>query len=156
MKIWKILALSLVILILASSAACSLGNSQGQAEQQVTLTTGDLTTKVNGAGKIDYSNDANLSFGMAGKIEKLSIKKGDTVTKGTVLAQLETDNLELALSQVKVAEAQAQTALTQSQVALTQARMAQTQAEASVTSAQFALDKIQEVADLKDKIVDLE
>jgi multidrug efflux pump subunit AcrA (membrane-fusion protein) len=109
MKIWKISAVAAAIVVLMGSAACSFGG-QSPAEQQVAIAKGDLTVTVNGNGKAAYANDSELTFGTAGKIEKLSVKEGDPVTKGMVLAQLETDTLELALSQAQVGEAQAQLA----------------------------------------------
>jgi HlyD family secretion protein len=162
MKIWKIMAISLFIMVLIGSAGCSLGNGQSQTGQQVAIAKGDIAIKVNGTGKISYANDAKLSFSSAGKIEKLNIKKGDKVSKGTVLAMLETDSLELSLSQFQTAEAQAQATftksqadLTQAQIALTQAEIAQTQAESAVSAAQFNLDKVQAVKDIKDDLVKL-
>jgi HlyD family secretion protein len=166
-KTWKILAIPLLAVISISTAACGSG-------QNIALTTqivrGDLIVKVNGSGKIVYSTDAKLAFDTVGKIEKLTVKEGDRVTKGSILAQLETDNLELALSQAKVAAAQAQKGLsqaeigvTQAEIALTQARLslsqaesAKTQAESGVTVAQFNLDRIQAVGDIKDDIIKLQ
>jgi HlyD family secretion protein len=166
-KTWKILAIPLLAVISISTAACGSG-------QNIALTTqivrGDLIVKVNGSGKIVYSTDAKLAFDTVGKIEKLTVKEGDRVTKGSILAQLETDNLELALSQAKVAAAQAQKGLsqaeigvTQAEIALTQARLslsqaesAKTQAESGVTVAQFNLDRMQAVGDIKDDIMKLQ
>ena len=100
--------------------------------------------------------DARPSFSNGGKISRLNIKEGDRVTQGMVLAQMETDSLELALSQARVAEAQAQVALTQAQTTLNQMQLAQTQAESALTSAQFNLDRTQAVSDIKDDITKLE
>jgi HlyD family secretion protein len=149
MKIWRIVSISLLILILAATSACSLVGGQNQTAQQATIARGDLTVKVNGTGKTSYANDAKLNFGTAGKIEKLSVKKGDRVAKGAELARLDTDSLELALSQAQTAEAQAQVTLTQSQ-------LTRIQTETALTSAQMNLDKIKEVSDYKDKILDIE
>jgi RND family efflux transporter MFP subunit len=158
---WLSLALILVLVILATTA-CNVNSSQAQ-QQLVSVTKGDLVIKANGSGKVGVDTDAKPSFGSGGKIVTLNVKEGDKVTKGTVLAQLETDNLELALSQTKVAESQAKVALTQAEVGLSQAQIAlaqaqstQTQAESSVAVAQFALDKVQAVADIKDKMVELQ
>ncbi len=160
MKIWKIFAISFFILIVIISAGCNLGNGQDQTGQHVSIAKGDISIKVNGTGKISYANDSKLSFSSAGKIEKLNVKKGDKVSKGSILAVMNTDSLELSLSQFQTAEAQAQAALiktqtdlTQAQIALTQAQIAQTQAESAVSVAQFSLDKVQAVKDIKDDIL---
>jgi len=87
-----------------------------------------------------------------------------------VLAQLETDELELALAQAKTNRAEAQRAVDQAEIAVTQAQMAltisqqevtqaelaHTQAEASLTAAQFELDRIEAVGKIKDQIMKTE
>ena len=149
-------------MIIMGSAACGQGSGNA-AQSQITVARGDLTVKVNGSGKTAYANDAKLAFGSAGKVDLLAVKKLDSVKKGTVLARLNTDNLELSLSQAKTGEAQAQVAQSQSQVALTQAQIGETQAQSalsqaeySLTAAQFNLDRSQTVSDIKDAINDLQ
>jgi HlyD family secretion protein len=148
MKTWRIILASLFILILMGSTACSLGQTAG-AQTQVAVSRGDLTIKVNGTGKTGYATDVKLAFGSAGRIETVSVKKGDAVTRGTMLANLETGSLKLALTQAQTAEAQAR-------VTLTAAQLNQTQAEAALTAAQFNLDRIEAVRQIKDKITDIE
>jgi RND family efflux transporter MFP subunit len=138
-----VIALFLVLVLLATTG-CNSGSS-GTQQQQVQVVKGDLVIKVNGSGKVGVEADAKPSFGPGGKIVNLYIKEGDTVTKGMVLAKLETDSLELALSQAQVAQAQAD-------VSLTQVQSAQTQAEVALTSAQFNLDRTTAVNDIQDKI----
>jgi RND family efflux transporter MFP subunit len=160
MRGWLFYPMALfVIVMVLSLTACGLGGNASQNQQQITVSSGDLTIKANGSGKVGVDVDAKPSFGNGGKLIKLNIKEGDRITKGSVLAQFETDNLELALSQAKVVEAQGQVALTQARAALTQAQIAQTQAQtaqtqagSSVAIAQFNLDKIQAVKDIKDDI----
>jgi HlyD family secretion protein len=163
MKTVKILAMALVVLVLAGAAACSLANGQSGTDQQVPVTRGDLTVKVNGTAKAVYAKDAKLAFGTAGKVEIVAVKKGDAVTKGMVMANLDTSSLELSLSQEKTNEAQGQVVLIQSQVDLTKAQIALTQAqsgvseaEAGLNTAQFNLDRTKAVSDIKDEITKIE
>ena len=145
---WKILAICLfVILTVLATTACSA--SQSGTQQQVRVTKGDITLKVSGSGKVSVDTDAKPSFGNGGKITQLNVKEGDKVTKSEVLVQLETDNLELALSQAQVAKVQAEVASTQSQMTLTQA-------QSSLSAAQFNLDKTQAVSDINDAITTLQ
>lgn len=148
MRGWRILAIGL-FLILTTLAVSACNVNQSQAQQQIQVTKGDITLKVSGSGKVEADTYARPSFGNGGKVTQLNIKEGDKVTKGEVLAQLETDNLELALSQAKVAQSQAQVALTQSQSGLTQA-------QSSLALAQFNLDKTQAVSEIKDAITNAE
>jgi len=162
MKLLKTLAISLCLIALAGSLACSIGQQTG-TQLQTAAAKGNISVKVNGTGKASYASDAKLAFDTAGKVELLPVKKGDTVTKGAVLAKLDTANLELSLSEAKVSAAQAQKAVTQAQISVTQAQVnlsqaqsAQTQAESAVTTAQFNLDQIEDVGDIKDQIMDIE
>jgi RND family efflux transporter MFP subunit len=97
---------------------------------------------VTGSGKVSIPNDAKLAFGSGGKLAKLPIKEGDRVTKGTLLAQLDTASLEVALAQGKVV--------------LDQTKLVQTQAESALNTAQFNLDRTKGYADIKDVITNLQ
>ena len=162
MKTWKVISILILTVILIGSAACSLGQNTAP-QTQLIVAKGDLTVKVNGSGKTVYASDAKLAFSTAGKIETLTVKKGDTVKKGAVLAKLNTDSLELSLSQANTAIAQGQVAVSQSQIALlqaqvgeTQSQSAESQAEYSLTAAQFNLDRSRAVSDIKDAITNVE
>ena len=140
MRIWRFILLPLIVFILVLPlTACRTASSQSvDSTQLIPVSRGDLILKVSGSGKIAISKDANLSFSSGGKLAVLNVKEGDVITKGTVLAKLDTASLELAASQAKVA--------------LDQAKIAQTAASTALTAAQFNLDKTQAVADIKDQI----
>jgi multidrug efflux pump subunit AcrA (membrane-fusion protein) len=55
-----------------------------------------------GSGNINIALDANLNFDTGGKISQLKVKKGDRITKGSLLAALDTTNLSVAVSQARV------------------------------------------------------
>ncbi len=150
-KVWRIVIVLLLGLVLAGSISCNpLGqNQQSATTQQVEVVSGNLTVTISGSGNIELSKEAKLTFGAAGRIEKIHVQEHDKVSKGQVLAKLETDNLELAVLQAK-------TALSQAQTAQSQAEIAKTQAEAGVAVAQFTLDRIKEVNDIKDEITRLQ
>jgi RND family efflux transporter MFP subunit len=143
-----ILAVSL-FLILVALAATACGSNQSNAKQQVQVTQGDIALKTSGSSKVGVGTDAKPSLVSGAKIAKLSVKEGDIVSKGQVLARLETDNLVSALYQAQVAQAQSEVAVTQSQTVMTQA-------QTSLTAAQFNLDRTQTVADIKDSITTLQ
>ncbi|MDD4859461.1 MAG: biotin/lipoyl-binding protein, partial [Dehalococcoidales bacterium] len=125
MKLKQILTAVLLAGLLAGVTACSNPfSAKPETNQQYEATQGDLTVKVNGNGKTGVATDAKLSFETGGKIEKLNVKKGDVVTKGDILAILETDDLELAKSQAQVALAQAQVTITQTKLAQQTAELA--------------------------------
>ncbi len=123
MKKVRIIAAFLLLLILTAITACNpLADDEEEGEQYVEVERGDLFVTVSGSGNIETSEDANLSFGAGGRIDRIYIEEGDRITKGDILAELDTDSLELARDQ-------AQYALTQAEVALIQAELSQKTAE---------------------------
>ena len=117
------------------------GYSRGQSTQP-TIKVENQTNTVFGSGTIKVETYANLYFGSAGQISTINVKQGDTVKKGTVLATLDTIDLEASLAQAKVS--------------LNQAKLNQIQDNSNLTTAQFNLDKIQAVGELKNKILDIQ
>jgi len=109
MKGWRIVTILLLCLVLAATAACA--GEQQEAEWQLTeVVRGDLTVSISGSGNIGVSREANLAFGSGGKVDKVYVSEGNTVSKGDLLAKLDTSALELALVQAKAALAQAEVA----------------------------------------------
>lgn len=123
-----ITAILLMVTITAVTACNPLGEDKEDVEQYVEVTKGDLSVTVSGSGNIETSVDANLSFGAGGRIARIHIEEGDRVSKGDILAELETDALELTRDQAKYA--------------LTQAGVALTQAELSQKTAEYNLDNV--------------
>ncbi len=116
----RIIGILLLGLVLVGTSACNPfgGDSEDDAAQHlVKVERGDLTVSVTGSGNVEASQETKLTFGSAGKIDKIYVKKGDTVARDDVLAQLDTSALELALTQARVAVVQAQLAVTQAQLA---------------------------------------
>jgi len=131
MRRWRTITALLLCLILAGVTACNpFGSDEEETSQQlVEVMRGDLTVTVSGSGNIEVSNEANLAFGIGGRIDKIYVEENDKVSEGDVLAKLETDALEVALSQAKVGQPQAQVAVTTAQLAVTQAQVALNEAE---------------------------
>ncbi len=124
MKKGKIIGVLLLSLILAGSIACNpFGGDEEEASQQlVEVVRGDLAISVSGSGNIEVSDEGELAFGVGGRIDRIYVEEGDSVTEGDVLARLDTDDLELALTQARVALTQAQVAVNTANVTLRTAR----------------------------------
>jgi len=157
----KLVAVLLSLLILFSFTSCtkaepgappnarlqntappdSPASNPGTTPPAAIASPGEPAITVSGEGIIAAVIYANLNFATAGKIEEISVKQGDYVKKGTVLAKLDTHNLEVALAQARVA--------------LNQAELAQVQAETNLGLAQFNLDKTKAISDINDRITDL-
>ena len=143
MKNWRIVALILLCLVLVGFVACTPFGDVGQEEvsqQLVEVVRGDLTVSISGSGTIDVSQDARLTFSSNGRVGKIFVNEDDEVSEGEVLAKLETDPFELALTQAQVTLAQAR--VTRAQVLVTQA-----QAQAALAQAQIALDAAEDNLD---------
>jgi len=123
MRRWRTITVLLLCLILVGITACNpLGDEEEATERLVEVVRGDLVVSVSGSGNIESSREARLSFGSGGRLERIYVEEGDEVSKGELLAELDTDTLELAITQAEVA-------LTQAQLALTQAKLSQQTAE---------------------------
>ena len=132
MKRRGIMGMILLGLLIVSTIGCSGGDQEPPAE----TVKSNVNVTVTGDGNIEASSHERLTFGSGGKVDKISVKEGDKVSKGDVLAKLDTGALELAEAQAQVALIQAQVALTQAQVALTQAKLAGQTAENNLKNTQ--------------------
>ena len=74
-----------------------------------TVSAGTVQQTVTASGTIDPAEEADLSFGVSGRVTSVEVKAGDTVKKGDVLAKLGTVSLDAALAS---AEAQLEAAQT--------------------------------------------
>ena len=137
-----IVGVLLLCLIMVSATACNpLGGEKEATEQLVEVVRDDLAATVSGSGNIEVSNEMKLTFGVAGRVDKIYVEEGDEVREGDVLAKLETDALELRVAEAQVAVTQAQVAVAQAEVAVTQAEVAVTQAQMAWQTAELELDR---------------
>ena len=106
---------AIVVLLAGAMALSSCNNAATTATdanaRSATLGSGSLTATVSATGNIQAESDVKLSFQQPGMVAEVSVKVGDTVQKGDVLAKLDTTDLELAFSQAQASVLQAQTAI---------------------------------------------
>lgn len=147
MKSWGIIGMVLLCLVLVGSAACTMPDGE-VSPQPVEVVRGDLTVTVSGSGYISVSNEKQLGFGSGGKIAELNVAEGDKVSKGDILARLDTSTLELSIIQAQLARDEAEYNLNQlrdvihaSQDRIRLAEAALEATERAVTEAQKQLDE---------------
>lgn len=122
MKKWGIISTLLMCLALVSLPACGQSDDESGVNQQPDETVhSDPQVTVSGNGTIAASNDRNLAFNVAGRIYEIYVKEGDKVSKGDVLAKLDTTALELALAKAEADLVQVQAAQVQAKAAKEQA-----------------------------------
>ena len=122
MKRRGIMGMLLLGVLLMGVTACGSDDKETTSQQP---TESDTNVTITADGNIEALSHERLTFGSGGKVDEIAVKEGDRVSKGDVLARLDTGALKLAEAQAQVALTQAQVALTQAQVALTQAKLAE-------------------------------
>jgi len=100
--------------------------------QEIEVVRGDLLVSVSGSGSIDISDEADLTFGLGGNIDRIYVEEDDEVAEGDVLARLDIGALELAL-------ADAQSALALAIAAQAQAIATYELAKATLDEAEYDL-----------------
>jgi len=100
----KILKIILVTLISGGLAVSAIGCGSDSDEaatvenQVVTVQRGNLTVDITAAGNLALSYTAEPAFQIAGYVEEVLVEAGDTVEEGQVLARMDADTLEQALT----------------------------------------------------------
>ncbi|MCS7259569.1 MAG: efflux RND transporter periplasmic adaptor subunit [Anaerolineae bacterium] len=81
-----------------------------EVEEVITLRRGTILSTINASGRIEPRHEVRVEFGISGVVAEVFVKRGQHVTKGTLLARLRTDDLELAVrrAEVELARARAQ------------------------------------------------
>src|SRR5947207_1939237 len=89
-------AAALAVLFLA-------GCGQPPNPPSATVSKGDIAQTIHAAGTTVSASQAKLGFKVGGRLAKVSVAVGDTVTAGQVLAQLDTSDYDVALQQAQAA-----------------------------------------------------
>jgi RND family efflux transporter MFP subunit len=154
-KLWQIIAASVLCLALVGAVACPSPGGDGAADVDlVKVVRGDLAVIVSGSGNITVSQDASLAFGTGGKVEVVYVEAGDKVSQGEVLAKLDTGALELYLAQAELGLATAEYNLDKTQQIYAKPDL--TAARAAVTQTKEYRDYVQAMLDDADSVEDLE
>lgn len=94
------LAVGLAAVVGAGVVLSTSGNASGadsSSLRTVAVRTGDVTAQVSADGSVEAVNEVAANFGTSGTIQSLTVKVGDTVTKGEVIATIDSAAAERAL-----------------------------------------------------------
>jgi HlyD family secretion protein len=105
--------------------------------QEVRVVRGDLVVAVSATGNVSAQRTLNLVFNSPGVVKDVRVERGDVIRRGDLLAQLETDDLELAARQAQAALEAAKASLAQATAPPRDEEIAQT--ELTIESAEAAL-----------------
>ncbi|MDD2823094.1 MAG: efflux RND transporter periplasmic adaptor subunit [Candidatus Daviesbacteria bacterium] len=110
----KALIALILFIILAVFISFRVGwiGSKEPVYKTITLSKGDLATVINASGQIESENEATLSFLSPGRIAFLGFKTGDNVSKGQVIASLDSTQAQLTYNKAQSAYKSAQSSLT--------------------------------------------
>ena len=136
---------AVVVVALAGLGAWLMSSSGGASVVYTTLpvTQGDLTVTVTATGTVEPTNQVAISSELSGTVRSVGVDYNDTVKKGQVLAQLDTDklNANLALAQATLAARKADVEQSQATVVETDIALKRaTDLAARSVSSQSTLD----------------
>ncbi len=132
-----VIAAVVVVVVIPQLQANSSSSSTTYRTQA--LTKGSLTSTVGATGNVYTNQSADLTWGASGTVGQVYVEKGQTVTKGTVLAELDTSSLPQSIISAQVDLSSAKEALDDllnSTTDRANAELALIQAEQSLVDAQ--------------------
>ncbi|MGB3670240.1 MAG: efflux RND transporter periplasmic adaptor subunit [Phormidesmis sp.] len=105
--------LGLVAVLTAGAIAFSIARRTPDYDLEaltVPVTETELTVRITASGTVEPIRTVNLSPKSAGTVQELFVEQGDPVTKGQLIARMDSDQLDAQIlqNQASVAEAQAQ------------------------------------------------
>jgi RND family efflux transporter MFP subunit len=123
----------------AQVSAAETGKIIGDPIRQISVTpviVKDIVEKLEINGEVVTSQDAQISSQSGGKLVRVDVKDGDTVTAGQVIATLDNENLRYQSDQARAGLSSAQSQLNQ---AIRNAKLTPSRSKAAVKQAEAAL-----------------
>ena len=137
------------------------GPTPAAETRTVAVSRSDVRQVLTVPGDVTTARQQSMGFSAGGKLVEVTVRAGDTITKGQILARLETEPLKLAVSQAQASVKAKQAALeklkaqpTASDLAAAQAKVQA--AQAGVQTAQYNLTVSQNSSSVAQTIRDRE
>jgi len=108
-----VLAIVAVALVAIGVTSLGTGSSSSSAATKRTSTvgTGVVQSTVSGNGTLEPAQKVELSFGASGEVTKIYVKAGEKVTKGQVLAEVDSSSARASLASAEAALLEAEEAV---------------------------------------------
>jgi len=119
-------------------------DTETEAVQTATVRTGSITVSATGAGTVIPASEIELAFATSGTLTELSVKVGDQVAAGDVLAHVDDSAAQesLANAQLQLTQAAMQTDATATQTGISYDDISVEQAQMALGQAQAGLDEL--------------
>ncbi len=143
-KLWNVVLFVILIAALGVTGCQGIAdrNGESQPEETVVARRGTLLVTIDATGSLAPRAEVSLSFSSGGRVAEVFVEEGQRVEIGQPLIQLETDDLELQVTQAEVALAAAEAQLAQllappqpEQVAVQEANLAAMEAQLNAAAA---------------------
>lgn len=142
-------------MISRSKATIAVKAAAAAKNRQVSLKNGDITVKVSESGALEPVTQVEVKSKVAGRVQRIYVKEGDTVQAGAPLAVIDPTEVKRQVDQIKAQLASARAGLKQSEenydLTRTQSTLAIRRAEAALTEAKLHL--VQTAAPARDQDV---
>lgn len=144
LKPWIVMPLVAVVAVGVWWFVSHRGSDTAEAATRtVTATQGDMARTISAAGTVEAAETDDLSFTSGGTVTAVKVKAGDTVTKGQVLATIDSSDLEAAVASAESNLASKQAQLSDDTSAGASSEQLDSD-ETAVTTAQDQLDQANE------------
>src|SRR3989344_3574686 len=94
-KIW----VTALIIIIAAGTYYLWPKPKEEPIQTIEVKTGEVKSVISTSGTLEGTDSADLKFKISGKLNQITVKPGDKVQKGDLIASLDTRDLQIDLQQ---------------------------------------------------------
>lgn len=96
-KIW----VTALLIIIGASGYYFWPKPAVEAVQTVEVKTGEVKSIISTSGTLEGADSADLRFKISGKLNQITVKVGDRVERGVLIAGIDTQDLSIALQQAR-------------------------------------------------------
>src|SRR3989344_6319596 len=96
-KIW----VTALIIIIAAGTYYLWPKPKEEPIQTIEVKTGEVKSVISTSGTLEGTDSADLRFKISGKLNQITVKPGDRVKKGQLIAGLDTQDLAINLQQAQ-------------------------------------------------------
>ena len=105
---WALGTLCLAVAVFAIASIGSAASGSAATQQTATVSRGVVQSTVSGSGNLEAAKQVELNFGASGEVTAIEVKAGQHVSKGQVLARIDSSSAEasLAAAEAQLSEAE--------------------------------------------------